>query len=211
MHSRQWRRREFVTLLGGAAVLWPVGASAQQSPMPVIGFLISSSLEEYGRDVNVFREGLREAGYAEGKNIAIEYLIADHQYDRFPPMAAEFVRRKVTLIATASTPATLAAKAATATIPIIFTIAADPVILGFVQSLSRPGNNLTGVTTQNVEVAPKRLELMHEMLPGKNVALLVNPANRNAETLVKEYTAAGRSLGVCSPDGTSEIRYDLSS
>jgi len=190
------QRREFISLLGGATV-WPLAARAQQSAMLVVGFLISSSLEAYGRDVNAFREALREAGYVDGKNIAIEYLIADHQYDRLPSMAADFVRRKVTLIATASTPATRAAKAATTTIPIIFTIAGDPVKLGLVQSLSRPGNNLTGVTNQNVEIAPKRLELLHEVLPAKKVALLVNPANRNTETLVKEeYAAAGRSLGV---------------
>jgi putative ABC transport system substrate-binding protein len=190
------RRREFITLLGAAAA-WPLATRAQQPATPVIGFLISSSLEGYGRDVDAFRAGLGEAGFIEGRNIAIEYLIADNHYDRLPSMAADFVRRQVTLIATASTPATQAAKAATRTTPIIFTIAADPVKLGLVQSLSRPGGNLTGVTNQNVEVAPKRLELMHELMPAKKVALLVNPANRNTETLVnEEYVPAARSLGV---------------
>jgi putative tryptophan/tyrosine transport system substrate-binding protein len=191
------KRREFITLLGGAAVAWPVAGRAQRPAMPVIGFLISSSLEGYGRDVSAFREGLREAGYVEGTNVAIEYLVADNHYDRLPRMAADFVQRQVTLIAAASTPATLAAKAATTTIPIVFTIAADPIQHGLVQSLSRPGNNLTGVTNLNVEVAPKRLELMHELLPAKKVALLINPANRNTETLVREqYAVAAHSLGV---------------
>jgi putative tryptophan/tyrosine transport system substrate-binding protein len=190
------RRREFITLLGGAAA-WPLAARAQQPRMPVIGFLISSSLEGYGRDVSAFREGLREAGYVEGMNVAIEYLVANNHYDRLPGMAADFVRRHVTLIAAASTPATLAAKAATTTIPIVFTIAADPIQHGLVQTLSRPGNNLTGVTNLNVEVAPKRLELMHELLPAKKVALLINPANPNTETLMREqYAIAAHSLGV---------------
>ena len=189
-------RRSFMTVFGGAAVAWPLAAPAQQSAVPVIGFLISSSLESYGRDVDAFREGLREAGYVEGGNVAIEYLIAENNYDRLPGMAADFVRRQVSLIATASTPATFAAKAATRTIPIVFMLAVDPVQLGLVKSLSRSGNNLTGATNLSVEVAPKRLELMHELLPVKKVALLVNPANRNTEFVREQYAAAARSLDV---------------
>ena len=165
--------------------------------MPVIGFLISSSLEAYARDLAAFREGLHEADYVAGRNVAIEYRSADNHYDRLPSMAADLVRSQVAVIATASLPAALAAKAATTTIPIVFAMSADPVQLGLVASLSRSGSNLTGVTNLTLEVAPKRLELLHELVPMANVlALLVNPTNRNAEIQLRDLQAAARTLAL---------------
>ena len=191
------RRREFITLLGGATLARPLSAEAQQTAMPVIGFLISSSLEAYARDLAAFREGLHEADYVEGRNVAIEYRSADNHYDRLPSMAADLVRSQVAVIATASLPAALAAKAATTTIPIVFAMSADPVQLGLVASLSRSGNNLTGVTNLTLKVAPKRLELLHELVPMANVlALLVNPTNRNAEIQLRDLQAAARTLAL---------------
>jgi putative ABC transport system substrate-binding protein len=188
------RRRDFITLLGGAAVAWPLAARAQQRSMPVIGFL-NGGVEGYAHYLNGFRQGLKTAGYVEGQNIAIEYRWAEGRYDRLPALAADLVGRKVSVIV-ANTPAVRAAQAATKTIPIIFVTGADPVAFGFVASLNRPGGNLTGVASLVDEIGPKRLELVHELLPTTSVfAVLVNPTNPAAETVSRDAQSAARALG----------------
>jgi putative tryptophan/tyrosine transport system substrate-binding protein len=189
------KRREFISLLGRTAVAWPVVARAQQA-MPVIGFLNGGSLDGYAPMIGAFRQGLKETGYVEGQNVAIEYRWASGQYDRVPAMAAELVRRQVAVIV-ANTPGVQAVKAATATIPIVFTTPSDPVQIGLVTNLSRPGGNLTGVTQLHVEVMPKRLEVAHELVPTATmIAVLVNPTNSSTETQSKDLQAAARTLGV---------------
>ena len=177
-----------------------MAARAQHSPVPVVGFLNASSADLFAHVVRAFRLGLTETGYVEGRNVAIEYRWAENQYDRLPTLAAELVRRRVSVIATGSaTLAAMAAKAATTTIPIVFLTGADPVELGLVTSLSRPGGNLTGVTTLNVEMSPKRLEVLHELLPTTTtMAMLVNPINNPVmvETDIKQIQAAAHSLGL---------------
>jgi putative ABC transport system substrate-binding protein len=192
------RRREFITLLGGAATL-PLAARAQQPAKPVIGFVHPGSAQSFARPLSAFLKGLGATGYVEGRNVAIEYRWAGDRSDQLPAMVDDLVRRQVSVLAVlGSTPAALAAKAASTTVPIVFTIAGDPVQVGLVASLNRPGGNLTGVVTLNVEIAPKRLELLHELFPtATSFALLVNPANPAlAEPVSEHVQAAARMLGV---------------
>jgi len=193
------RRRDFIRVVIGSAVASPLAAHAQQPAMPVVGFLSSASPDLYVTRLNAFRQGLKEAGYVEGQNVAIEYRWADGQNDRLPTMAADLVRRQVAVIATpGSTPAALAAQAATTTIPIVFSIGGDPVQFGLVATLNRPGGTLPGGTFLSIEVGPKRLELLHELVPMATVVgLLVNPTNPNlAEPTTKNLRAAAHTLGL---------------
>ena len=191
-------RRKVITLLGGAAAAWPLAARAQQAAMPVVGFLSPRVEGEDLHLVATFRQGLKESGYVEGQSIAIEYRFAAGQYDRLPGMAADLVRRQVAVIAApGGSPTVLAAKAATTTIPIVFLMASDPVEMGLVASLNRPGGNITGVVTLNVEMAPKRLELLRELVPtATTIALLVNPTNPSAKVVSEDVQAAARILRV---------------
>ncbi len=191
------QRREFLTLLGGAAAAWPV--AAQQQAMPVVGFLGTAGGQRRGEVLAAYYRGLADTGYVEGGNVAIEYRWAENHYDRLPALAQELVRRQVAVIvAPGSVAAALAAKTATTTIPIVFMIGSDPVEIGLVKSLNRPGGNLTGVAYLNVEVAAKRLELLHELVPAaKSVALLVNPTNPiEAEVQTRELQLAARAFGL---------------
>jgi putative ABC transport system substrate-binding protein len=193
------KRREFITLVGGAAASLPLTVRAQQPSTPVIGFLNSASPKQYAPMVAAFRQGLSAAGYVEGQNVAIEYRWAEGHNDRLAELAADLVRREVKLIAVpGSTPGTMAAKAATTTIPIIFAIASDPVKLGLVTSLNKPGGNLTGVTLLGTELAPKQLELLHELIPAATVmALLINPTSPAlAEIQSRDLQAAAATLGL---------------
>ena len=191
------RRREFITMLGGgAAAAWPIAASAQQSPMPVIGFLNGTSPEGYGPFLSAFHQGLRETGYVENRNVIIEYRWAEGNYDRLPELARDLIRRGVAVIAATSTPANRIAKAATTSIPIVFTTSSDPVELGLVASLSHPGGNVTGAVTMNVELGTKRLELLREVIPkDSTILVLANPTNPNFEAQLGDLNEAARTLG----------------
>jgi putative ABC transport system substrate-binding protein len=192
------RRREFIGLFSSTVVAWPLAASAQQTAMPVIGYLNSGSAKAFQSLLAAFRQGLSESGYVEGQNLAIEYRWADGDYEKLPRLAADLVGRRVSAIVANGPPAVMAAKAATTTTPIVFETAGDPVRLGLITSLARPGGNLTGVTSLNAEVGAKLLELVHELVPTVTiVGLLVNPNNPNvAEPTTKSLQGAARTLGL---------------
>jgi putative ABC transport system substrate-binding protein len=191
-------RRDFIKVVAGSAVTWPLAARAQQPTLPVVGFVSFASAKGYAPLSSAFLKGLSEAGYVDGRNVVVEFHWAEDRVDRLPAMVADLVRRQVVVIAATSTEGALAAKAATTTIPIVFATASDPIQLGLVTNLNRPGGNVTGVTSLHFEIAPKRLELLHELLPtAKVIALLVNPANPNvAETNIKLFQMAARTLGL---------------
>ena len=193
------KRRDFFTLLGGAAA-WPLTARAQQPLVPVVGFLNAASAGQFAHVVDAFRIGLNELGYVEGRNVTIEYRWADGHYERLPALATDLVRLQVKVIATGSaTSAALAVKAASSAMPIVFMLGTDPVEVGLVASLSRPGGNFTGVTTLNVEIVPKQLEVLRELLPATSImAVLVNPINYSGtiEADLKQVRSAAQALGL---------------
>jgi putative tryptophan/tyrosine transport system substrate-binding protein len=191
------KRREFITLLGGATAAWPLAARAQQLRAPTIGFLHSASADGNSDRVRAFRQGLKEAGLIEGENVAVEYRWADHQVERLPALANELVRHGVVAIAAMGPPAAFAAKAATTAIPIVFVVPEDPVRLGLVTSLARPGGNLTGVNFFPAEVSAKRLELLRELAPqALRIAVLADPNNPSAESTLRDLEAASRATGL---------------
>jgi ABC-type uncharacterized transport system substrate-binding protein len=192
------RRREFITLLGGAAAAWPLTASAQQRLMPVIGYLGPESPTAFASRVRAFRQGLGETGYVEGRNVAIEFRWAESQHSRLPALAADLVGRQVAVIvAPGGAPGALAAKSVTTTIPIVFEMGADPIAIGLVSSLNRPGGNLTGVSSLNVEVTPKRLQILHEAVPTASVvAVLVNPTSPTTDSQLKNVQPAAQARGL---------------
>ena len=191
------KRREFISLLGGAAAAWPLAAQAQQRALPVIGYLRTSSAAGFVQELAAFRQGLGSIGYVEGQNVAIDYHYADNQYDRLPALAADLARRQVTLIYAGDNAAALAAKAANTTIPIVFRIGADPVNLGLVESLNRPGGNITGVSFLSTTTVAIRLQMLHEAVPNAAViGALINPNNPNAEPNTRETQEAARKLGL---------------
>jgi putative ABC transport system substrate-binding protein len=189
------RRRKFIALLGGAAIVAPIAATAQQ---PVIGVLVGGTLtSRSAKSIDAFRQGLAETGYVEGRNVAIEFSRAEGHYDRLPALAAELVSRRVTVIAAMSEPAAVAAKAATATIPIVFYGGSDPVAAGFITSLAHPGGNMTGVTRLVTELNPKRMEILRQLVPNAGAfGLLVNPKNPNAARQARDTVEAARTLGL---------------
>ena len=191
------RRRQFISLLGSAAAAWPLAARAQQAALPVVGFVYPSVPELSAGIVAAFRKGLNETGFVEGRNVTIEFRFGYNDIAQLPKLAADLVDRRVAVIATpGSTPSALAAKAATATIPIVLGIGPDPVEIGLVASLNRPGGNITGITSMNAELGAKRLGLLHELLPSAvRFAVLVNPNNRNAEPLTRDAQATASAIG----------------
>jgi putative ABC transport system substrate-binding protein len=192
------KRREFITLLGGAAAAWPVVARAQQPALPVVGFLHTDSPDGFTEFLRGFRQGLKDSGYVEGETVAIEYRWAENQMDRLPALAAELVRRRVAVIAAPTIAAALAAKAAAETVPIVFLVAEDPVKLGLVVSVARPGGNLTGVNFLNAELSTKRLEYLRALVPRtERLAVLVNPANApTTESTLRDLEPAARAMGL---------------
>jgi putative ABC transport system substrate-binding protein len=192
------KRRRFITLLGGTAAAWPLAARAQQATMPVIGFLGPTSLDVFSDRLRGLHRGLKETGYVEGENLAITYRWAEGQFDRLPALAAELVRRQVAVIASGATNAAFAAKAATTTIPILFLIPEDPVGLGLVASIARPGGNMTGVNLLSAEVVAKRLELLRELIPSAaRIAVLINPADaKTSDSTLRDVDRAARTIGL---------------
>jgi putative ABC transport system substrate-binding protein len=191
------RRRDFITLLGGAAVTWPLAARAQQAAMPVIGWLSPGSREADQFRLAMFERGLAETAHVVGKNVALEYRWAEDRHDRLPTLVAELIQRRVSVIAAAGTVASRVAKAATSTVPIVFLMGIDPVAIGLVASIARPGGNVTGITDLTAEIGPKQLEILHELAPAaRRIALLVNPDNPNSEPLARVLPAAAHILGL---------------